>query len=111
MLALLPTAPVLAATSEQQTTPEIPTTPEEQVSAELARQFYQQVWFSDHPGVVDQLFVPEYVIHDTGGIDGFIEPAEMQKGIVGFLRENGQISGTIDYQIVQGDLGCEKVVF
>jgi predicted SnoaL-like aldol condensation-catalyzing enzyme len=71
---------------------------EEQNKA-LARRLYEQVWFSNNPEVVDEIFAPEYVVHDTGDLKGVTEPASMQKDIAGFLWENGSMSGSIDYQI------------
>jgi predicted SnoaL-like aldol condensation-catalyzing enzyme len=70
----------------------------------LARKFYEQVWFSNHPAAVDELVAPEYVIHDIGEAKGFRESANVQKDIAGFFWENGKMSGTIDYQVAECDL-------
>lgn len=70
----------------------------------LARRFYEQVWFSNNPAVVDELFAPNYVANDIGDRKGVTEAAEEQKRIAGFFWENGTMSGKIDYQIAEGDL-------
>jgi predicted SnoaL-like aldol condensation-catalyzing enzyme len=70
----------------------------------LARQFYQEVWFSPRTAAVDELVAPAYVIHDVGGLDGVQEPASAQRDIADFFWANGAMSGTIDYQIAEGDL-------
>ncbi len=79
-------------------------TPQEETNKALARQFYEQVWFSRHPAAVDALVAPEYVVHDTGDRKGVTEPADEQKQIAEFLWRNGQMGGRIDYQIAEGDL-------
>lgn len=76
---------------------------EEQNKA-LARRFYEQVWFSNNPEVVDEIFAPEYVAHDIGDRKGVKEPADEQKKIAAFFWENGDMTGTIDYQIAECDL-------
>lgn len=76
---------------------------EEQNKA-LARSFYEKVWFSNNPAAVDEVFAPEYVAHDIGDRKGINESADEQKGIAGFFWSNGNMSGTIDYQIAECDL-------
>jgi predicted SnoaL-like aldol condensation-catalyzing enzyme len=71
---------------------------------ELARRFYEQIWFSKNTDEVFKLVAPEYKIHDIGGLDGEIEKAAVQKEIADFLHSVGDMSGTIDYQIAEGDL-------
>jgi predicted SnoaL-like aldol condensation-catalyzing enzyme len=70
----------------------------------LARRFYEQLWFSRNPSVVDDLFAPTYVVTDVGDRKGVTEPAEEQKKIADFFWQNGTMSGAIDYQIAEGDL-------
>lgn len=79
-------------------------TPEEATNKALARQFYEQLWFSRHPAIVDTLVAPEYVAHDIGDRKGVTEPADEQKQIAEFLWRNGEMDGRIDYQIAEGDL-------
>jgi predicted SnoaL-like aldol condensation-catalyzing enzyme len=69
----------------------------------LGRRFYEQVWFSHHPEVVDELVAPEYVVHDIGGRDGK-EPASDQKDIPEFFWKHAAMTGKIDYQVAEGDL-------
>ena len=76
---------------------------EEQNKA-LARRFYEEVWFKNNPGVVDELVAPTYIAHDTGDRKNSMEPAEEQKKIAAFFWERGTMTGTIDYQIAEGDL-------
>jgi predicted SnoaL-like aldol condensation-catalyzing enzyme len=70
----------------------------------LARRFYEQVWFSRNPSVVDEFFAPTYVAHDIGDRKGVTEPADEQNKIAEFFWQNGTMAGTIDYQIAEGDL-------
>ena len=51
----------------------------------LARRFYENVWFSNNPAVVDDIVAPEYVIHDVGGVDGLREQASRATGHRGLL--------------------------
>jgi predicted SnoaL-like aldol condensation-catalyzing enzyme len=76
---------------------------EEQNKA-LARRFYEEVWFKNNPGVVDELVAPTYIAHDIGDRKNSMEPAEEQKKIAAFFWERGTMTGTIDYQIAEGDL-------
>lgn len=76
---------------------------EEQNKA-AARRFYEQVWFSNNPAVVDEIFAPTYVVHDTGERKNVTENAEEQKKIAGYLWDRGTMTGAINYQIAEGDL-------
>src|SRR5688500_16665835 len=76
---------------------------EEQNKA-LARRFYEQVWFSRNMSAVDELFAPTYIAHDTGDRKNSMEPADEQKKIAEFFWERGTMTGSIDYQIAEGDL-------
>lgn len=76
----------------------------EEKNSALARRFYEQVWFSDNPAAVDELFAPEYVAHDIGDRKGVTELANEQKKIAAFFWENGAMTGNIDYQIAECDL-------
>lgn len=76
----------------------------EERNKELARKFYEKVWFSNDPKVVDEIFAPEYVAHDIGERKDIREPAEEQKNVAAFFWNNGEMSGTIDYQIAECDL-------
>ena len=76
---------------------------EEQNKA-LARRFYEEVWFKNNPAVVDELVAPTYIAHDIGDRKNSMEQAEEQKKIAAFFWERGAMTGTIDYQIAEGDL-------
>jgi len=76
----------------------------EERNKELARRFYEQVWFSRSMEVVDELFAPTYVAHDIGERKGVTEPADEQKRIAEFFWQRGTMTGRIDYQIAEGDL-------
>ena len=76
---------------------------EEQNKA-LARRFYEQVWFSNNPAAVDEIFAPNYVVHDTGERKNVTEPAARQKEIAAYFWDRGTMTGAINYQIAEGDL-------
>src|SRR6187455_3386096 len=56
---------------------------EEQNKA-LARRFYEEAWFKNNPGVVDELFAPTYIAHDIGARKNSMEQASEQKDIAQF---------------------------
>ena len=76
---------------------------EEQNKA-LARRFYEEVWFKNNPAAIDELVAPNYVVHDIGDRKNSMEPASEQKEIAQFFWERGTMTGTIDYQVAEGDL-------
>ncbi len=76
---------------------------EEQNKA-LVRRFYEEVWFKNNPAVVDEVFAPTYVAHDIGKRKNSMEPADEQKKIAAFFWDRGTMTGSIDYQIAEGDL-------
>jgi len=76
---------------------------EEQNKA-LARRFYEEAWFKNNPGVVDELFAPTYIAHDIGNRKNSMEQASEQKEIAQYFWDRGSMTGSIDYQIAEGDL-------
>ncbi len=70
----------------------------------LARDFYEDLWFSDRTNRFDQYVADEYTVHDIGDRKDIKEPAVMQKQIPDFLRSQGEMGGSIDFQIAEGDL-------
>ena len=101
--------PVWAQETEQTTDLSTPAAKEAEMSVqeenkELARRFYEQVWFSNNTDAVFDLVANEYVVHDTGDIKGVTEPAKEQKNIADFFHSNGDMTGSIDYQIAEGDM-------
>ena len=88
-------APVHAAEDTQATT---------ERNKELAREFYQDLWFSRNTDRYDRYMAESYVAHDIGDRKNVTEPAVEQKRIADFFWKNGEMSGHIDYQIAEGDL-------
>ena len=76
---------------------------EEQNKA-LARRFYEEVWFKNNPAAVDELVAPTYIAHDIGDRKNSMEQANQQKEIAQFFWDRGSMTGSIDYQIAEGDL-------
>lgn len=70
----------------------------------LARGFYEDLWFSDNTERYDRYVADEYVVHDIGDRKGVTEPAVEQKNIADFLHSKGEMTGSIDFQIAEGDL-------
>lgn len=70
----------------------------------LARDFYEDLWFTENTGNYADYLASEYVIHDIGGRDGFTEPAVTQKDIADRFHGFGRLTGRIDYQIAEGDM-------
>ncbi|MGD2068386.1 MAG: nuclear transport factor 2 family protein [Gemmatimonadota bacterium] len=76
----------------------------EKRNADLARAFYEDLWFSDRTDRWDRYVADEYVVHDIGDTKGVVEPGVRQKEIADFFRAQGEMGGSIDFQIAQGDL-------
>lgn len=70
----------------------------------LARGFYEDLWFSDNTDRFERYVADEYVVHDIGDRKGVTEPAGEQKNIADFLHSKGEMTGSIDFQIAEGDL-------
>lgn len=71
---------------------------------ELARGFYEELWFTDNTNQYSRYVADEYVVHDIGDRKGVTEPAIEQKNIADFLHAQGDMTGSIDFQIAEGDL-------
>ena len=71
---------------------------------EIARGFYQDLWFSDNTDKYSQYVADTYTIHDIGGLSGVKEPAVTQKEIADFFHDNAKMTGEIDFMIAEGDL-------
>ena len=76
----------------------------EQRNKQLARAFYEDLWFARDTDKYEEYLADTYVIHDIGEDKGLINPAIRQKEIADFFWANGHMSGKIDYQIADGDL-------
>lgn len=71
---------------------------------EIARNFYQDLWFTDNTDNYSEYVAEEYVVHDIGDRKGVTEPAIEQKIIADRFWDNGTWEGKINYQIAEGDL-------
>jgi len=71
---------------------------------EIARNFYQDLWFTNNTDNYADYMAEEYVVHDIGDRKGITEPAVEQKHIADFFWENGEWDAKINYQIAEGDL-------
>lgn len=70
---------------------------------ETARQFYQDLWFTDNTDMYSEYVADSYVVHDIGPAKGVTEPAITQKQIADVFHGFGDLTGEIDYQIAEGD--------
>jgi len=75
-----------------------------ETNKEIARNFYQDLWFTNNTGKYKDYVANEYVVHDIFERKGLTEPAIEQKNIADMFWENGELNGKIDYQIAEGDL-------
>ena len=80
-----------------------PTNNEER-NKEIARNFYQDLWFTNNTNKYIDYVADEYVVHDIGDRKGVTEPAIEQKKTADFFWENGNWDSKINYQIAEGDL-------
>lgn len=76
----------------------------EERNKQLARNFYEDLWFNNRTEKYAKYMGKEYVVHDIGGGEGIIEPGIRQKEIADRFWNGGELSGIIDYQIAEGDL-------
>lgn len=75
-----------------------------ETNKEIARNFYQDLWFTNNTEKYKEYVADEYVVHDIFERKGLTEPAIEQKNIADMFWENGELNGKIDYQIAEGDL-------
>ncbi len=75
-----------------------------EINKEIARKFYEDLWFSNKTENYSKYVADEYVVHDIGDRKEVVEPAIEQKKIADFFHSKGDMTGTIDYQIAEGDL-------
>lgn len=75
-----------------------------EINKEIARAFYQDLWFSNNTDNYARYVADTYVVHDIGKRKGVTEPAVEQKNIADFFWRNGTLGGKIDYQVAEGDL-------
>lgn len=75
-----------------------------EINKEIARNFYQDLWFTNNTDNYKKYVADQYVVHDIGDRKGVTEPAIEQKNIADFFWKNGNFESKIDYQIAEGDL-------
>ncbi|MEO9871395.1 nuclear transport factor 2 family protein [Ekhidna sp.] len=75
-----------------------------EINKEIARNFYQDLWFTDNTDNYSKYVANQYVVHDIGDRKNVTELAIEQKNIADFFWENGEFESKIDYQIAEGDL-------
>ena len=74
------------------------------INKEIARNFYQDLWFTNNTNSYKKYVADQYIVHDIGDRKGVTEPAVEQKNIADFFWKNGEFDCKIDYQIAEGDL-------
>lgn len=75
-----------------------------EINKEIARNFYQDLWFTNNTENYYKYVADQYIVHDIGDRKGVVEPAIEQKKIADFFWKNGQFDCKIDYQIAEGDM-------
>ena len=75
-----------------------------EINKEIAKNFYQDLWFTNNTDQYKRYVADEYVVHDIGNRKGITEPAIEQKNIADIFWKNGDFNCKIDYQIAEGDL-------
>lgn len=75
-----------------------------EINKEIARNFYQDLWFTNNTDNYKKYVANQYIVHDIGARKGIIEPAIEQKNIADFFWKNGEFESKINYQIAEGDL-------
>ena len=71
---------------------------------QIARDFYQDLWFTNNTDQYNKYVAETYTAHDIGDRKNSREVAFRQKEIADFFWENGRLNGKIDYQIAEGNL-------
>ena len=75
-----------------------------EANKELARNFYQDLWFTNNTDNYHLYVADEYTAHDIGDRKNVVEPAIEQKNIADFFWKHGKWNAAIDYQVAEGDL-------
>jgi predicted SnoaL-like aldol condensation-catalyzing enzyme len=75
-----------------------------EINKQIARNFYQDLWFTNNTKNYVKYVADEYRVHDIGDRKGVMEPAIEQKNIADFFWQNGAWQSKYDYQIAEGDL-------
>ena len=77
---------------------------QQEMNKEIARNFYEDLWFTDNTDNYTRYVADEYVVHDIFDRKNVVEEAIVQKEIADMFWDKGTLAGTIDYQIADGDL-------
>jgi len=80
-----------------------------ETNKEIARNFYQDLWFTNNTDKYKDYVANEYIVHDIFERKGITEPAIEQKNIADMFWANGELYGEIDYQIAEGDLVATRL--
>lgn len=75
-----------------------------EINKEIARNFYQDLWFTNKTDNYSKYVADTYVVHDIGDRKGVTELAIEQKNIADFFWNNGKFDSKIDFQMADGDL-------
>ena len=75
-----------------------------EINKAIAKNFYQDLWFTNNTDKYQDYVAKEYVVHDTFQRKNIVEPAIEQKYIADMFWDKGELSGKIDYQVAEGDL-------
>ncbi len=76
----------------------------EERNKQIARQFYEQLWFSDNTDAYADFVADQYVVHDVGTRKNVTEDAVEQKNVADLFHSFGHLSGEIDWQMADGDM-------
>ena len=82
----------------------LPSKSRQERNKEIARNFYQDLWFTDNTDRYVDYVAEEYVVHDIGDRKGVTELAIEQKLTADLFWDNGSWDSKINYQIAEGDL-------
>ncbi|TDK45563.1 nuclear transport factor 2 family protein [Algoriphagus formosus] len=82
----------------------LPSKSRQERNKEIARNFYQDLWFTNNTDRYVDYVAEEYVVHDIGDRKGVTEPAIEQKLTADLFWDNGSWDSKINYQIAEGDL-------
>ena len=77
---------------------------QEEINKEVARNFYDDLWFNNRTENYHKYVAETYIAHDIGDRKNVEEPAIEQKEIADLFWENGELKCEYDYQIAEGDL-------
>ncbi|MET1259594.1 nuclear transport factor 2 family protein [Flagellimonas sp. DF-77] len=101
---LLPIAAVLCTIEAQAQQDSIAPVDKTETNKEIARKFYQDLWFTNNTEAYADYVAESYVVHDIGDRKNMTEPAIEQKIVADRFWENGTWDSKINYQIAEGDL-------